>query len=92
MITTVYPIQRNVGRLGRDIGRRRRGATYFWLVLQAVCRLLCWFPIQVLLVVSLSGAEVAPELVAWFTVLLMSLNSLINPILYTLRTIEIRTK
>jgi len=62
--------------------------TFALLIMQAICRIICWFPIQILLIAGLFGMQISPELMPWTIVMLMALNSLVNPVLYTFRTIR----
>ena len=88
VIATIHVTQQSVRQFGGYARKKTRGSTYTWLVLQALCRILCWCPSQVLLVAALCGANISSEVMAWFTVMLMLLSSIVNPFLYTLRTIK----
>ncbi|XP_061195208.1 G-protein coupled receptor GRL101-like [Saccostrea echinata] len=46
--------------------------------------LLCWIPIGIIGMLTFSGIDVSREVYAWIIVLVLPINSAINPILYTL--------
>eukprot|EP00057_Strongylocentrotus_purpuratus_P018615 XP_011673089.1 PREDICTED: G-protein coupled receptor GRL101-like [Strongylocentrotus purpuratus] len=53
----------------------------------------CWLPIVILAFVSLSNSATIPSTVyAWIAVFIFPINSSINPYLYTISTIDIRTR
>jgi len=91
MILHIYTTRQSVKKFGSSAGKSTN-TTYAWLTIQAGCRILCWCPIQAMMLATLCGAEILPELVAWFIVMLMSVNSLINPFLYTIRTLQKKAK
>lgn len=57
----------------------------FFVVLTDLC---CWFPVGILVYVSLAGYVNDPDhaIYAWFAVCVMSINSAFNPLLYTFTT------
>jgi len=84
MIVTIYSIKKFIQKHGVASATNAMQA-YVWLIVQAACKVLCWCPMQVLLILSISGIDINPEYVGWIVMLLMSVGSLANPILYTLR-------
>ncbi|XP_061187119.1 G-protein coupled receptor GRL101-like [Saccostrea echinata] len=49
--------------------------------------LVCWIPIGIIGMLTFSGIDVTVEIYAWIIVLVLPINSAINPILYTLSAI-----
>jgi len=91
MMTTIYTTRQSVKRFGSS-ARKSSSTTYVWLMIQTVCRILCWCPIQAMMLATRCGAEILPELVGWSIIMLMSVNSLINPFIYTIRTMHGKKK
>ncbi|XP_037074744.1 G-protein coupled receptor GRL101-like [Pollicipes pollicipes] len=48
----------------------------------------CWLPIITLGIVSLCGVSVPPQVYAWVAVFVLPLNAAVNPLLYTLSTVQ----
>ncbi|XP_062588314.1 G-protein coupled receptor GRL101-like [Saccostrea cucullata] len=46
--------------------------------------LLCWIPIGIIAMMTFSGVDVSQEVYIWIIVLVLPINSALNPILYTL--------
>ncbi|KAI8782471.1 G-protein coupled receptor GRL101 [Biomphalaria glabrata] len=57
------------------------------LLLVVVTNFLCWFPIGLLGVMTLCGYQMDKDVYAWTAVLVLPINSAINPILYTVPSI-----
>ena len=53
---------------------------------------LCWVPIIVMSFLALGGVFIPGEVSAWVAVVILPINSAINPILYTIATINIEWK
>lgn len=51
---------------------------------------VCWIPIIIIGIASLSGMEAPPAVYAWVAVFVLPLNSALNPILYTISTTNFR--
>lgn len=51
---------------------------------------VCWIPIIIIGIASLSGMQASPAVYAWVAVFVLPLNSALNPILYTLSTTNFR--
>ncbi|CAL1535174.1 unnamed protein product, partial [Lymnaea stagnalis] len=54
------------------------------LSLIAISNFCCWFPIGVMGLLALNGHQLGMEAYAWSAVLIMPLNSAINPLIYTI--------
>ncbi|KPU75143.1 uncharacterized protein Dana_GF20961 [Drosophila ananassae] len=65
-------------------GRENVVATRFAIIVTTDCA--CWLPIIVVKVAALSGCTISPDLYAWLAVLVLPVNSALNPVLYTLTT------
>jgi len=57
------------------------------LLSHVTCRCLCWAPLQTSLLVLLSGGNISSDIMMYLMLMGFSLNLLINPFLYTLRTL-----
>jgi len=60
---------------------------YKKILLLILTNLLCWIPIQFLMIVSLCGFNVGQDVSNWFVVAVMPINSLTNPFLYTIESL-----
>ncbi|KAH8415309.1 hypothetical protein KR222_002744, partial [Zaprionus bogoriensis] len=65
-------------------GRESVVATRFAIIVTTDCA--CWLPIIVVKIAALSGCVISPDLYAWLAVLVLPVNSALNPVLYTLTT------
>ncbi|EDW78563.2 uncharacterized protein Dwil_GK16506 [Drosophila willistoni] len=65
-------------------GRENVVATRFAIIVTTDCA--CWLPIIVVKLAALLGCEISQDLYAWLAVLVLPVNSALNPILYTLTT------
>ncbi|XP_053951996.1 relaxin receptor 2 isoform X2 [Anastrepha ludens] len=65
-------------------GRENVVATRFAIIVTTDCA--CWLPIIIVKVAALSGCAISPSLYAWLAVLVLPVNSALNPVLYTLTT------
>ncbi|XP_017850092.1 relaxin receptor 2 [Drosophila busckii] len=65
-------------------GRENVVATRFAIIVTTDCA--CWLPIIVVKLAALSGCVISPNLYAWLAVLVLPVNSALNPVLYTLTT------
>ena len=52
----------------------------------------CWVPIIMLSVVAITGTRIPAEVSAWVAVIILPLNSALNPILYTIASIDCSRK
>ncbi|XP_065365604.1 relaxin receptor 2 [Calliphora vicina] len=65
-------------------GRESIVATRFAIIITTDCA--CWLPVIIVKLLALSGIPISPALYAWLAVLVLPVNSALNPILYTLTT------
>ena len=84
VIRVLYMSAKRVEKQGHISGNRKSGTAYRNLVIMTVSNLLCWIPMEALLIASISGLAIHPVVTKWFSVVIMPLNSLTNPYLYTL--------
>jgi len=89
-INAIYHIWKSVKEVGKVAGGGNKNTTYIWLILQALCCIMCWSPVQISLVISLCGVEMPSDYIAWSLIILMILNSLVNPVMYTLKNIKFK--
>jgi len=78
----------SVKQTGHASGGRSLSKIFVILLLQFMCSCASWFPMQVILICSLAGKEISPDVVNWFTVMVMPINSLSNPFVYMIRLIR----
>jgi len=88
MMVKVHSVRKNIRKFGGQKNQSSKGI-FAWLTLHVVCRVLCWCPVQVSLLIAFGHQGIISELASWLTILLMSMSSLINPVLYTLRTLKV---
>lgn len=62
------------------------------LFLVVITDFMCWFPIGVMGLLALSGHEIGSEAYAWSAVLVLPVNSAINPLLYTVPAVTNKLK
>ncbi|KAM7350281.1 lutropin-choriogonadotropic hormone receptor-like [Cochliomyia hominivorax] len=65
-------------------GRESVVATRFAIIITTDCA--CWLPVIIVKLLALAGISISPSLYAWLAVLVLPVNSALNPILYTLTT------
>ncbi|KAM7350285.1 uncharacterized protein ACRADG_008897 [Cochliomyia hominivorax] len=65
-------------------GRESLVATRFAIIITTDCA--CWLPVITVKLLALAGISISPSLYAWLAVLVLPVNSALNPILYTLTT------
>jgi len=87
LVVKIYKASHQVEQTGKIVGGRKKRSTYTWLMVLLMSNLMCLIPFEVLLILSLSGYQLDLVIVHWFTILVLPLNSLTNPFLYTIRTI-----
>ena len=58
------------------------------LSLVVISDFLCWFPIGVMGLMSLSGHSISMEAYAWSAIVIVPINSAINPLLYTVPAVR----
>jgi len=87
--TLVANVQKKVGSGSKH---SQRSNTNVILAILVVTNLMCWLPLQIMMIFSLSGVTISPELSNWMAVFVLPLNSMTNPLLYTVRTMKIFTR
>ena len=85
LIKFVHESQKKVKSHGRVFGGISSTNSYKNFILIALSVSLIWIPIQTMMTVSLSGVDVHPDVMNWFTVVILPINGLINPVLHTYR-------
>jgi len=83
----VYRSSKQVQRSGQVSGGRKKYATYIWMIAQVLSNLMCWLPFEAMMILSLSGYQLNHDMVLYFSIFILPLNSLSNPFLYTIRMI-----
>uniref|UniRef100_A0AAG5D3K5 G-protein coupled receptors family 1 profile domain-containing protein n=1 Tax=Anopheles atroparvus TaxID=41427 RepID=A0AAG5D3K5_ANOAO len=68
--------------------REKVVARRFAIIVATDC--VCWMPVIVVKLVALGGYEISPSLYAWLAVLVLPVNSALNPVLYTLTTAQFK--
>ncbi|KAK6987263.1 G-protein coupled receptor GRL101 [Biomphalaria glabrata] len=78
---SVHSIKRNSRRRLEDLSVARK------LAFVALTDFMCWFPVALLGILSLSGYIFDREVYAWIAVFVLPINSALNPIIYTIPVI-----
>ncbi|XP_058455658.1 relaxin receptor 2-like isoform X1 [Malaya genurostris] len=68
--------------------REKIVARRFAIIVATDC--LCWMPVIVVKLIALGGVHISPSLYAWLAVLVLPVNSALNPVLYTLTTAQFK--
>ncbi|XP_055612415.1 relaxin receptor 2 [Uranotaenia lowii] len=68
--------------------REKIVARRFAIIVVTDC--LCWMPVIVVKLAALGGVRISPSLYAWLAVLVLPVNSALNPVLYTLTTAQFK--
>ncbi|XP_021706674.1 relaxin receptor 2 [Aedes aegypti] len=68
--------------------REKIVARRFAIIVATDC--LCWMPVIVVKLVALGGVQISPSLYAWLAVMVLPVNSALNPVLYTLTTAQFK--
>ncbi|XP_065084430.1 relaxin receptor 2-like [Ochlerotatus camptorhynchus] len=68
--------------------REKIVARRFAIIVATDC--LCWMPVIVVKLVALGGVRISPSLYAWLAVMVLPVNSALNPVLYTLTTAQFK--
>ena len=83
---TVILSRKSAGVVARDDVRLARRIT-----LIVMTDFLCWVPIILLSIIATSGVPIPGSVSAWVAVIVLPLNSALNPVLYTLTGINCRS-
>nr|ARK36625.1 relaxin-receptor 1 [Sagmariasus verreauxi] len=84
-----YNIRRTRANTPLSLGDREFAMRFFFIVFTDC---LCWTPIIILRILALAGIEIMPELYAYVVVVVLPINSALNPFLYTFTTTKFRTQ
>ena len=84
-VLKVHASAQNVRKTGSISKGRNKKGLYIWMMVLVLSNLMCWLPFEVLMIMSLSGYRFNMEVVQWFSILVLPLNSVSNPFLYTVR-------
>ncbi|XP_063961299.1 uncharacterized protein LOC129269692 [Lytechinus pictus] len=92
--TVIYVIAK---RSGSTIRNSKQMSSEFTLAVRTAVivatDICCWLPIVILAFVSLSNyAIIPPSVYAWIAVFVLPINSSINPYLYTISTVDVKTR
>jgi len=60
------------------------------MVVQVILNLICWIPIVIFYIVSLTPIRMSSHTVNWLLLTMLPMSSLVNPVLYTMRLIKIK--
>jgi hypothetical protein len=52
----------------------------------------CWIPVIIIKILALAGVFISPTVNGWVSILLLPINSALNPFLYTISTSEMTFK
>uniref|UniRef100_A0A336KL88 CSON012960 protein n=1 Tax=Culicoides sonorensis TaxID=179676 RepID=A0A336KL88_CULSO len=69
-------------------GRENIVARRFAVIVATDC--ICWLPVIVVKLAALGGVSISPFIYAWLAVLVLPINSALNPIIYTLTTAQFK--
>jgi len=83
----IYRSSQSVRQSGRISGGRKNKKSYIFLILLLVSNLIFLVPFETVLILALSGIKLDESVFHWLTVLILPLNSISNPLLYTVRII-----
>ena len=60
------------------------------LILVIVTNMCCWIPSDIVLILALVGYDVSNHLLSWVTLIVIPINSVLDPLLFTISTQEVR--
>lgn len=69
-------------------GRERMVARRITIIIITDC--LCWLPIVCVKILALLGVSISPVIYAWLAVMILPINSALNPVLYSLTTASLK--
>ncbi|XP_063881360.1 relaxin receptor 2-like isoform X2 [Scylla paramamosain] len=84
-----YSIRRTRANTPLSLGDREFAMRFFFIVFTDC---LCWTPIIVLRIMALAEVDLRPEFYAYVVVVLLPINSALNPFLYTFTTTKFRAQ
>lgn len=69
-------------------GREKMVARRITIIIITDC--LCWLPIVGVKILALAGVRISPVIYAWLAVMILPINSALNPVLYSLTTASLK--
>ncbi|KAK3097893.1 hypothetical protein FSP39_014236 [Pinctada imbricata] len=75
---------------GKTSSRSTEAAAARSLFLVVITDILCWLPVAIMGLMVAAGVKIPVEIYAWIIVLVLPINSAINPYLYTMSSVKIR--
>ncbi|KAK4288009.1 hypothetical protein Pmani_038938 [Petrolisthes manimaculis] len=84
-----YSIRRTRANTPLSLGDREFAIRFFFIVFTDC---LCWTPIIILRIMALANFNIEPSLYAYVVVILLPVNSALNPFLYTFTTTKFRSQ
>jgi len=88
MLNRIISIKQGITKFGKSTASKRNNQTTFiFLTLQTLCIAMCSCPVQIMMAFNLGGFRISSEIIAWSMTMLTTLNSIVDAVLYTLRTI-----
>ncbi|XP_069188600.1 relaxin receptor 1 isoform X3 [Procambarus clarkii] len=84
-----YSIRRTRANTPLSLGDREFAMRFFFIVFTDC---LCWTPIIILRIMALADIDITPKLYAYVVVVLLPINSALNPFLYTFTTTKFRSQ
>ncbi|KAK3849025.1 hypothetical protein Pcinc_044205 [Petrolisthes cinctipes] len=84
-----YSIRRTRANTPLSLGDREFAIRFFFIVFTDC---LCWIPIIILRIMALANFHIKPDLYAYVVVILLPVNSALNPFLYTFTTTKFRSQ
>ncbi|XP_071514726.1 relaxin receptor 2-like [Panulirus ornatus] len=82
-------IRRTRANTPLSLGDREFAMRFFFIVFTDC---LCWTPIIILRILALADLQISPKLYAYVVVVLLPINSALNPFLYTFTTTKFRSQ
>jgi len=86
-IHIIYRSIKQVKLMGQVFGKSRSDSAFKNLILLIVSNLVTWIPVEVLLVVSLCGVSISPQVTNWFAIFVLPVTALSNPFIYTIKNV-----
>ena len=69
-----------------------RKRSYYWMTVQLIIisfsNILCWFPSSTIFLISLFVGQYPPSMVLWTTILIIPINSIVNPLIFIIATLR----
>ena len=78
---------KHLRKFGNTTGRRSVYQTVNLLIILVASNLLCLLPMLILLLLTIFDFTIPEDIVNWFIILILPLNSQTNPFIYTIRNI-----